>query len=82
MLKSVKRAIALGMTVDPLYCAVVQYKTPSGKTSYASHYVRGTEQDAYISAIVRTCANPKRKVLRGVDGCKVNLVLISDKESI
>ena len=59
------------------YCA--EYRTPSGKKVYVNGVTRGRlwndqttlEKDAKISACVSICANPKRKVLRGVDGIKI-----------
>jgi hypothetical protein len=59
------------------YCA--EYRTPSGKKVYVNGVTRGRlwndqttlEREAKISACANICANPKRRVLRGVDSIKI-----------
>jgi hypothetical protein len=72
MVKSETRARKLGLPVRPLYEITASYRTPSGKASHATYYLRcETMQDYIITACVNTCANPRRHVARGVDGITV-----------
>lgn len=55
------------------------YRTPSGRLSYVNGVARGTvraehttpEREATIRLCVDICANPKRKVTKGLDGITV-----------
>ena len=62
-----------------LFYYSAEYYTPSGKKTYVNGVTRGRlwnesttlEKEAYIDACVNICANPKRKVAKGVDGIAV-----------
>jgi hypothetical protein len=62
-----------------LFSYSAQYYTPSGKKVYINGVTRGRlwnefttlEKEATLNACVTICANPKRKVAKGLDGIKV-----------
>ncbi len=62
-----------------LFYYSAEYHTPSGKKVYVNGVTRGRlwsefttlEKDATSHACVDICANPKRKVTRGLDGITV-----------
>jgi hypothetical protein len=62
-----------------LFSYSAQYYTPSGKKVYVSGVTRGRlwnefttlEREATLHACVTICANPKRKVAKGLDGIEI-----------
>ena len=58
----------------PLHRVVASYRTPSGKPSHATYYMRDDGYQSFeIRAKIRTCDNYRRKVARGVDGITVEV---------
>ena len=58
----------------PLHRVVASYRTPSGKASHATYYMRDNGYQSFeIRAKIRTCDNYRRKVARGVDGITVEV---------
>ena len=58
----------------PTHHIICTYRTPSGSISQDIQRIRRLEQrEAFMIAKINTCANPKRKVVRGIDGidCRV-----------
>ena len=61
----------------PLHRVVASYRTPSGKPSHATYYMRDNKLHPFaFRAKVDTCANYRRKVARGVDGITVEVECI------
>lgn len=62
----------------PTHHIACRYRTPSGGISYAFQHIRQLkESEAVMIAKINTCANPRRKVVRGVDGIECRIYGIS-----
>ena len=58
----------------PIHRVVASYRTPSGKESHATYYMRDDKLHPFaFRAKVETCANYRRKVARGADGITVEI---------
>ena len=81
MTASHKQAALMGMPVYPLYAITASYRTPSGRCSSATFYLRReTAAERSMFAKIETCANPRRRVARGVDGITLTEVRITNRK--
>ena len=79
MTASHRQAALMGMPVHPLYAVTASYRTPAGRLSSATYYLRReTEAERRMYAKVETCANYRRHVARGIDGITVIEARIAD----